>query len=303
MSPTIGQIDIYPVKSCRPHRVESAVVSRYGLQGDREWQVQAPDGQGVAQTQFPQLARLCAVPISDGLRLEYEGMPDLEVARPDRVDCEGDTYFSGHVPLADAGEEAADWLEQILGAPCRLTAMGQGYQRRILLGDDLRGVGQDCLERDVFGQDVSLVDLAPIHIVNAASHRFLLERAAEPFEIERFRANVVVDGFEPWDEDTWHRISTGAVDIDVVMPWPRCAIPQIDQRTGLRHREPAVVLKRYRWCRETPSTSEFVRELLVGNALFGVGASVRPEGSIIAVGDPLEVSMSRQPLGILSTQM
>ena len=143
---------------------------------------------------------------------------------------------------------------------------------------------------------MAFVDAAPVHLISAASYRFLLDDAREPFPIERFRPNLVVDGCEPWEEDTWRSVSIGAVDLRVVMPWPRCAMPQIDQDTGARHREPAVVLKRHRWCTDASSLPESLRPLLAGNALFGVAASIAPAGATITVGDPVDVHTTGTPL-------
>ena len=263
--------------------MKHAVVGRYGLQGDREWQVQGPDGRMMTQRKFPALARVQPIPIPGGLRLEHEGMPDFEVERPDEADRDGET-FSGRVPLADAGDDAAAWFEQVLATPCRLTAIATGYRRRVVVGEDL------------FGQEVSLADAAPVHLVNAASHRFLLQRAAEPFGTERFRPNLVVDGCDPWEEDTWRLVSVGNARVRVVLPWPRCAVPQVDQDTGQRRREPAIVLKRFRYCSEASSLPEALRALIAGNALFGVGGSIAPEGAVITLGEPVEVVATGEPL-------
>ena len=263
--------------------MDHALVGRYGLQGDREWQVQGPDGQMMNQRRFPALARVQPIPLPGGLRLACDGMPDLEVERPHEVDRDGKTFF-GRVRLADAGDEAASWFERVLRIPCRLTAIASGYRRRVIVGDDL------------FGQEVSLADAAPVHLVNAASHRFLLQHAAEPFGIEPFRPNLVIDGCDPWEEDTWRLVSVGNADVHVVMPWPRCAVPQVDQDTGRRRREPAIVLKRFRWCSEAGSLPEDLREIVAGNALFGVGGSIAPEGAVITLGEPVEVLAAGEAL-------
>ena len=263
--------------------MKHAVVGRYGLQGDREWQVQGPDGRMMTQRKFPALARVQPIPIPGGLRLEHEGMPDLEVERPDEADRDGETLF-GRVPLADAGDEAAAWFERVLAVPCRLTAIATGYRRRVVVGGE-----------DLFGQEVSLADAAPVHLVNAASHRFLLSHAAEPFGVERFRPNLVVDGCDPWEEDAWRLVSVGNARVQVVLPWPRCAVPQVDQDTGRRRREPAVVLKRFRSCSEAPSLPEARRALISGKALFGVGASMAPEGAVVGLGEPVEVLATGEP--------
>ena len=282
--PIVTGIYLHPVKSCRRVAVDHAVVSRYGLEGDREWQVQGPAGQLMTQRKFPALARVQPVPIPGGLRLQADGMPDLDVERPVAVNSAGNT-MTGRVAVADAGDEAAAWLEQVLSIGCRLTTIASGYERRALIGGD-----------DPFGQDVSFVDAAPLHLVSAASHRFLLAHAAEPFPIERFRPNLIVDGCEPWAEDTWRSLSIGDARIRVVLPWPRCTVPQVDQDSGQRRREPAVVLKRLRWCSDASSLAESLQPLIAGNALFGVAASIGPTGATITRGAPVDVLATGEPL-------
>ena len=64
-------------------------------------------------------------------------------------------------------------------------------------------------------------------------------QAAEEFGMDRFRPNLVVSGTEPWEEDTWFGVRIGEAEgvrigdaeVRCVVPWPRCAIPQIDQTT------------------------------------------------------------------------
>ena len=73
-------------------------------------------------------------------------------------------------------------------------------------------------------------------------------------------------------------------------------MPQIDQDTGIRHREPAVVLKRHRWCSDATGLPESYRPLLAGNALFGLAASIGPAGAVITRGDVVVVHATGSPL-------
>jgi uncharacterized protein YcbX len=117
------------------------------------------------------------------------------------------------------------------------------------------------------------------------------ERAAESFGMDRFRPNLTVDA-DPWVEDTWRDVSIGAARLGVGLAWPRCAIPQIDQIDGTRHREPAKVLKAHRWCSHAPSVPAALRPVLEGNALFGIACSVddtNEPGATVAVGDEVIV--------------
>lgn len=263
---------LYPVKSCRGISVTRATVGPYGLVGDREWQV-VNDAGFLTQRRNVRLTQVRPALLEDGIVLRAEGMPDLEVSRPSAAETTAPTY-TGDVSVGDAGDEAAAWLGSVLGEPVRLVGMAPGYDRRF---DDL------------FGTSLNLGDAAPLLVVNEASHRFLAERADEPFGIDRWRTNIAVDGAEPWAEDTWRTIRVGAATVTCVMPWPRCAVPQVDQVTGSRHKEPAVVLKAHRWCAELPDGSPLEQMMLPGNALFGMASSIEPVGTEIAVGDAVEV--------------
>jgi uncharacterized protein YcbX len=283
MTPAVSSLHVYPVKGCRAVDLDRAVVGPYGLVGDREWQVIDEDGRFLTQRRHPQLVRVAPALAECGIRLRAEGHADLEVVRPRVADRRAQT-FSGEVQVGDAGDAAAAWLQRVVGVPCRLTAIAPGYSRRLPEAFD------------VFGQEVSLSDAAPVLVASDSSHRFLVERAAEPFGIDRFRPNVVVRGSAPWEEDTWHVFTVGGSTMRAGLPWPRCTVPQVDQRTGERHREPAVVLKEHRWCAEAPELSDAVQALVCGNALFGVGCSAAPEGAVVAVGDRVDVLERGDPV-------
>ena len=114
--------------------------------------------------------------------------------------------------------------------------------------------------------------------------------------MDRFRPNLVVTGAEPWAEDKWDRFDVGEADLRAIVPWPRCAIPQVDQQTAERHKEPAIVLKKHRWCTSAPSIPGDLREIIEGNGLFGMACTIGPVGSTIAVGDRVRVISSRAPV-------
>lgn len=271
----VTALHLHPIKACGRVEVERATIGPYGLAGDREWQLVSGD-QFVTQRTHPQLATLRPTLTDDGIVLD-----DLAVTRPAAVDTTAPTY-TGDVPAADAGDEAAEWFTRFLGQPVRLVGIAPGYERSFPM---------------LFGeQQMAFSDGASILVVSAASHRYLAERAKEPFGIERWRPNIVVDGGEPWAEDTWRALRVGEATVTLRHPWPRCAVPQVDQETGERHHEPAVVLKAHRWCAALPDAEPILQAVLCGNALFGVTASAEPIGAEIAVGDEVEVLTTSEAL-------
>lgn len=274
-------INLHPVKSCRRVAVVEATVSSCGLEGDREWQVFSEDGNVLTQRGHPELALVQPELLAGGLRLSAPGHPTIEVARPAQPDREVRALLGDRVRAGDGGDEAARWFSAVTGTPCRLVALCDPDARRLALVD---------------GQAVSFADATPVAVGNEASRRDLERRAVEPFEMERFRANLVVDGLAPWEEDTWASFSVGAARLRAVIPIPRCAMPQVDQRTAERHKEPALALRAHRWCREAPSLPERWHPFFAGKPLFGLGATIAPVGAVVRVGDPVEVLDTAAPL-------
>lgn len=275
MPANLSTIRIYPVKSCRPVELNEAAVTPIGLAGDRRYQVVDAGGAPVTQRQQPVLATVQPTLLAGGLRLESEGCPAIEVAAPTVTDTTATSLLGVPVESADAGDAAAAWFTDLIGVPVRLVGMvgDTGYALPIP-GVEMR---------------TGWADAASVSIASESSHAWLAERAREPFGIERFRANLTVSGTEPWVEDTWRDVSVGAARFGLGAPWPRCAIPQIDQLDGQRHLEPARVLKAHRWCDEAPHAPAGLRPFFEGSALFAVGCSVLVAGTTITVGDPVTV--------------
>jgi uncharacterized protein YcbX len=274
-------INLHPVKACRRVEVREAVVSACGLEGDREWQVFSDEGKVLTQRRHPVLARVQPELVAGGLRLSAPGHPTIDVARPEEADVEVRALLGDRLRAGDGGDEAARWFSAVTGTACRLVALCDREARRLAL---------------VPGQPMSFADATPVLVANEASRRDLERRAVEPFGMDRFRANLVVDGVEPWAEDTWARFSIGAARLEAIIPVPRCAVPQVDQDTAERHKEPALALRAHRWCTGAPSLPEGWQPFFSGQPLFGVGATVAPAGAVLRVGDPVEVQATAAPV-------
>lgn len=284
MASILSQIVVYPIKSCGGVQLDEVAVSPIGLAGDREWLFVDDDANSVTQRQHRVLATVTPEPLSGGgLRLSAPGLPTIDVGRTG-VATTAKTLFGVPVPVIDAGDEAARWFTELTGASGRLVAMSgpDGWR----LPDDY----------DVFGQPASFSDAAPILVASQASSDWLVERASEEFAIDRFRANLVVSGAPAWDEDTWEHFDIGSASLRSAVPWPRCQIPQIDQTTAATHKEPAKVLRAHRWCTEAPGIDSAFRSIVEGSALFGIGCTIEPAGTILSVGDELTVGSTAAPV-------
>jgi uncharacterized protein YcbX len=105
----------------------------------------------------------------------------------------------------------------------------------------------------------------------------ILERGGTPVPMNRFRPNIVVSGWpEPHTEDRVRRAAIGDVELTYARDCVRCAVPMVDQETGLRDGpEPTRTLATYR---RDPN----------GGVTFGMKAAVVGTGTL-AVGDKIDV--------------
>ena len=284
---SLSGITIHPIKGCRRVELDSVVVTQTGLDGDRAWQVvTVPDqdgalGEAVTQRQNAALATVIPIPIDGGLTISAPEVGTIDVKRPDANDVTVRALIGDEVACADAGDEAAEFFTEVLGFGARLAALTPESSRPMRL---------------FRGRLTGFADAAPVLVANMASLDDLVVRASEPFGIERFRANLIVTNNEPWSEDTWTDFSIGDADLVARVEWPRCSVPQIDQETGERHREPALVLRKHRWCDTAEGFSPGLRGMLEGNAMFGIGCTIDPEGAVLSIGDPVAVTATGPPL-------
>jgi len=245
------QLNVHPLKSGAIRPITSATVLPRGLADDRTWMLVDADHRLVSAREVHRLFQVVAdTPVTDpsvtaALRLRAPGHPDLllDVPRSAPVDVR---LFSLHLRARPAGAEADTWLRSVLGR------------------DDLRLVWCHAPEQRTLqpgfsrpGDHAAFPDSFPVTIASLASMRrlndWMLERALElgeeppdPLPVERFRANLVVDGDEPFAEDRWTRVVVGDVPFRIGKPVGRCVMATLDPATLTTAKEPTRTLARHR---------------------------------------------------------
>jgi len=264
----LASVHIYPLKGCRAVDLDEAVVEPWGLAGDRRWLLVDADGLFITQREHPALARLvvgygaCA-----GIAVSSEGYPPLRVAAPGGCpELLKVTVWRSTVLAAAAGSEADAWFSAYLGEPVRL----------VYLDDPTRRAVDPEFGAD--GDTVSFADGYPLLLTSAGSldqlGQWLTADGDQPVPMNRFRPNVVVSGFGPWEEDRWRRIRIGSVSFRVAKPCGRCIVTTTDQTTGERGRQPLRMLARHR---------RFGKSLVFGQNI------IPDSPGLIRVGDPVDV--------------
>ena len=233
---TLSQLITYPIKACRGHQVDVSDVERAGLQHDRRMMVVTPAGDFITQRDYPKLALVTPSISGEGLTLTTPGMDNLSLPiRRTGKTVPVDIWHSSGVEAIDQGNEAAEWFSAHLGASVRLVHIADGYIRTI---NEKYAVHND--------DHTAFADGYPILLASEEGLADLNARLDTPIPMNRFRPNVVVQGCEPFAEDTWKRICIGGVDLAVVKPCARCVVTTIDKETLAKSKEPLKTLASYR---------------------------------------------------------
>ena len=241
MHATVAALSLYPLKGAAGIALESAEVRATGLAcdgvADREWMAVDADGVFVTQRECPRLA-LVRTSIDAGslvLATDRRDPIALEAHAPSRPV----KVWSAHVRGHDAGDAAAAWLSDAIGADVRVVRFDASHPRRCnpaYAGDS--------------GAHVRFADGYPLLVIAQASLDHLNERLAAKgvaaLPMNRFRPNLVLDGLDPHDEDHLATIEIDGVVLKPVKPCTRCEVTTTDQATARRGAEPLATLSSYR---------------------------------------------------------
>jgi len=259
----VVELNIYPIKSCGPMKVESAKVTAIGFSFDRFAQVSDAEGNYLTPREKAN-ARLFHVHptiVNDKsgihLRLAYSDseqepfrINDLNVEIEKSVVRKVTPMIGPKVRLQDLGDDVATWLSKATQIEdCRLTAIGSQYHRSVEMNPD-QGEVVPLSERKKDIPPVSLADEAPFLLATSSSlddlNARLMVRGKAEVGMQRFRPNIVVHGTFAWQEDTWKRIAIGGVEFRVWQRCGRCSMTTIDRETLERGSEPLATLSTFR---------------------------------------------------------
>jgi uncharacterized protein len=279
MNTTVAQLHLYPIKGCRGIALDAATLAATGLEvdgiGDREWVVVDADGEFLSQREYPMLARVETRMTETHLRLKAPGMLQLEVPFASEGDVVKARVWDDTIAAVTQGEVADAWFSNFLGVPARLLRFDPEHTRLA----SHRWTGKD-------EAPYKFADAFPLLVTNTASladlNRRLQKQGQPAVDMQRFRANLVLDGIEAYEEDYIDRITVGEVVLRAVKPCARCSVPGVDPASGEHSPVVPDLLATYRG--RTGGEPQGV--------MFGINAIVvAGAGSTLRVGSAAEVAL------------
>jgi uncharacterized protein YcbX len=231
----LSELRIYPIKSARGSSLSSAHVALQSLEHDRRWMVVDEQGRFLTQRSIPRMALVRVELGSSHLAVRAECMEDLLLPlRPVSGETLRVRAWNDSFDATDTGPEAASWFTKMLSRHCRLVFMPDQADRVI---------SPEYAPQETA---LSLADAFPFLLISQASLDDLNSRPAGPVLMNRFRPNLVLEGCNTYDEDTWATLRIGTVGFRVAKPCSRCTVPMVNQDTGIRAWEPILTLRSYR---------------------------------------------------------
>jgi uncharacterized protein len=254
----VTSLRVYPVKSMAGIDIDEADVEPWGLAGDRRWGVVDEAGTKITAREMPALLGLSAEPVAEhAVRIRDRVGQTLMIECPST----GTSVLVSHSRQGSAlpaNDRANHWLSRRLGRPVRLVWQDDPTVRSI--AENHGGAP---------GESLSLADAGPLLLTSEASMRqlnawiFADAESADvpdidpadmsgtalpttPLSILRFRPNIVIDGGEPFDEETWPALTIGDVTFRTTMVCDRCVMTTIDPNTLAGGKEPIRTLARHR---------------------------------------------------------
>lgn len=240
-------VNVHPVKSTAIRPVERAQVTYAGLVGDREWMVVNDFGEMVTARELPPLFTIIADNAVTGLtgadlRLTAPRVEPLLLDRPvDGPECSVRMFTRPPMTVRAAGDDADAWLDRALGTTgMHLVWCSEPTARQ--LNPEFSRRGDHAAFQD--GYPVTLLSTASV----AQLQKWMSESddQAPTLGSERFRPNLLVDGADAFEEDTWSSVRIGQVQFRVAKRVDRCVMTTIDPTTLAKGKEPIRTLARHR---------------------------------------------------------
>ena len=243
----LSELWIYPLKSARGIRLETAKLTPMGFENDRRWMLVNPEGRFLSQRELPAMAQLEMALTPQGLSCRYQEslctLPFLTQAPSTR----SVKVWRSEVPAWVYPDATNQWFSERLKTPCQLVYMPDSTFR-------------ETNPRYAPGKRVSFADGYPYLLANQSALDLLNQRLQKakhvPITMERFRPNMVLEGDSACGEHHWKTLqfpaspchnsqSNDSVRFEVVKACERCVMVNNNPASGERYQEPLRTLHTY----------------------------------------------------------
>uniref|UniRef100_A0A034WVM9 MOSC domain-containing protein 1, mitochondrial n=1 Tax=Bactrocera dorsalis TaxID=27457 RepID=A0A034WVM9_BACDO len=256
---TLEQINIFPIKSCAPLKLEDSTEIDCDILGlkylgcrDRTLMVINDSNEMITARAYPRMVLIATKLLApQRLILSAPGMETIELDLG-ALKADGEQLktmvWSTPVQVRSVGEKYDKWLSKyLLDKESGMRLVHYPLEKPVKAINS-RMVRQPFILKDDRG---TFNDATSYMLMNLASIKELNTRIPRPVDPLQFRGSfqLKMDTDEPYAEDHWQWVKIGdEVIFRVVAPCTRCIFPNINVNTAIRDPdgEPLNTLKKYR---------------------------------------------------------
>lgn len=234
---TVKELYTYPVKSTRGTSLQSAEILRTGLRNDRCVAIIDEDNKVITGRERHELITISAKIYKNELFIFTEKAANFSFALPYEADITQVNLFRNKVSGKLFSKPASNWISKFL----------KGDYRLIFLDEEYNSLQKKRGGRD--GERKGYADSAPVHLINLKTLNYLNSKLVSKVSERNFRPNIVIDGGEPFEEDTWSVIDINGCRFRLQERTKRCIFIAIDpERSKInRNMQPLTALAKLRF--------------------------------------------------------
>ena len=219
----VKQLYIFPIKSLAAIAVDQVVVDAAGFVGDRRFMLVDANGKFITQRTRPDLTRF-KLSLDEAGYLVHDqvtGQSKILSSMPILKESLVAVLWDDSLHVKEVGEGWSEWFSDLLKEPVQLVMQKNDSPRIINEKYQTEGSNQS-----------SFADSLPILLASEASYKQVEEVYGNFYDPLRFRANLLVEGADSFEEDTWKEISVNSVRLFGAKPCARCQLINVDPATG-----------------------------------------------------------------------
>lgn len=263
----VSNLFVYPIKSLGGYECASSIVTDRGLKFDRRWMLVDEDNRFITQREFSPLALLSVIIENETLIVSHKNDSEIKINIPIHQytsEIISARLFDDNALGNVVSNEANNWFSQILKRECKLIYMTDASHRLV---DESYAHNSEI---------TSLTDGYPFLLISKGSLYDLNTKLDVTLPMNRFRPNIVIEGCEPFFEDSMKSFLINGINFFGVKLCARCVVTTINQDTAEKneHTEPLRTLATYR---------KFNRRICFGQNLLHNGEGIISVGDVISL--------------------
>jgi uncharacterized protein YcbX len=219
----VKQLYLFPIKSLAAIAVGQVLVDAAGFVGDRRCMLVDPNGKFITQRTRPDLTRFKLSLVEDGYLVQDQitGQSKVLSSMPKLKESLAAELWDDSLQVVEVGEGWSEWFSDLLEEPVCLVMQKPESPR--IIKEKYQTIGSN---------QSSFADSLPILLASEASYKQVEAVYGQDYDPLRFRANLIVEGAESFEEDTWAEISISSVRLFGAKPCARCQLINVHPATG-----------------------------------------------------------------------